>query len=116
MAYNTKVRIRYYQRPNGRSPVEDFLVDLPESTRLEIFDAITLLHNGAVLSMPLSRNLSGIRPGLHELRVRDRSGQVRVFDYVKRGDAIYLIHAFRKKTQQIPQKELDIVLKRIREI
>jgi len=47
---------------------------------------------------------------------RDRSGQVRVFYYVKRGDVIYLIHAFRKKTQQIPQKELDTVLKRIREI
>lgn len=116
MAYNATVRIRYYQKPNGRSPVEDFLVDLPESTRLEVFDAITFLHNGVALSMPLSRNLSGIRPGLHELRFRDRSGQVRVFYYVKRGDAIYLIHAFRKKTQHIPQKELDTVLKRIREI
>ena len=102
--------------PSGRSPVEDFLVGLPEATRLEVFDAITLLQNGVVLSMPLSRNLSGIRSGLHELRVRDRNGQVRVFDYVKRGEAIYLIHAFRKKTQHIPQKELDIVVKRIREI
>ena len=91
-------------------------MDLPESTRLEIFDAITLLQNGAVLSMPLSRNLSGISPGLHELRFRDRNGQVRVFYYLKRGEAIYLIHAIRKKTQHIPQKELDIVLKRIREI
>jgi phage-related protein len=110
------VKIRYYQKPSGRSPVEDFLVDLPESTRLEVFDAITLLQNGVVLSMPLSRNLSGIRPGLHELRFRDRNGQVRVFYYLKRGEAIYIIHAFKKKTQHIPQKELDIVLKRIREI
>jgi phage-related protein len=83
---------------------------------LEVFDAITLLQNGVVFSMPLSRDLSGIRPGLHELRFRDRSGQVRVFYYLKRGEAIYIIHAFKKKTQHIPQKELDIVLKRIREI
>jgi hypothetical protein len=41
---------------------------------LEVFDAITLLQNGVVLSMPLSRNLSGIRSGLHELRVKDRNG------------------------------------------
>ena len=110
------MRIRYYQTPSGRSPVENFLVDLPESTRLEVFDAISLLQNSVALSMPLSRNLSGIRPGLHELRFRDRNGQVRVFYYLKRGEAIYLIHAFKKKTQHIPKKELDIVLKRIREI
>ena len=30
--------------------------------------------------MPLSRNLANIRPGLHELRFRDKAGQVRVLD------------------------------------
>ena len=110
------MKVRYYQTPSGRSPVEDFLVGLPEAMRSEIFDALALLQAGVTLAMPLSRNLSGIRFGLHELRFRDRTGQVRVFYYLKRGDAIYLVHAFRKKTQQIPQKELDIVLKRIKEI
>lgn len=110
------MRVRYYKTPSGRSPVEEFLLGLPEATRLEIFDAVAILQSGSTLSMPLSRNLSGIRFGLHELRVRDRRGQVRVFYYLKRGDAIYLVHAFSKKTQQIPQKELGIVLKRIREI
>jgi phage-related protein len=66
--------------------------------------------------MPLSRNLSSVHPGLHELRLKDRSGQVRFFYFVKRGDAIYLLHAFKKKTQEIPRKELDLILKRIREI
>ena len=60
--------------------------------------------------------LLGAIPGLHELRVRDQAGQVRVFYYLKRGEAIYLIHALRKKTQQIPPRELEIVLKRIKEI
>lgn len=110
------MKVRYYQTPNGRSPVEAFLVGLSEAMRSEIFDALALLQAGVTLAMPLSRNLSGIRFGLHELRFRDRTGQVRVFYYLKRGDAIYLVHAFRKKTQQIPQKELDIVLKRIKEI
>ena len=89
---------------------------LPAATRLEIVDAIVLLQGGAHLSMPLSRNLASIRPGLHELRVRDWAGQVRVFYYLKRGEAIYLIHALRKKTQQIPARELEVVLKRIKEI
>lgn len=66
--------------------------------------------------MPLSRNLSGIHLGLHELRLKDRAGQVRIFYFIKRGDAIYLLHAFNKKTQELPRKEIDLVLKRIKEI
>ena len=96
--------------------MEDFLLDLPEATRLEVADAIVLLESGQTLEMPLSRNLASIRPGLHELRFRDKAGQVRVVYYLKKGDAIYLVHAFRKKTQTIPRRELDIIHKRLKEI
>ena len=96
--------------------MEDFLLGLPEATRLEVADAIVLLEGGQTLEMPLSRNLAGIRPGLNELRFRDRAGQVRVIYYLKKGDAIYLVHAFRKKTQTIPRRELDIIHKRLKEI
>ena len=40
----------------------------------------------------------------------------RVFYFLKKNDAIYLLHAFRKKTQELPKKELEVVLKRIREV
>jgi phage-related protein len=110
------MKIRYYQTPGGRSPVEDFLLGLPEATRLEVADAIVLLESGQTLEMPLNRNLASIRPGLHELRFRDKAGQVRVIYYLKKGDAVYLIHAFRKKTQTIPRRELDIIHKRLKEI
>ena len=112
----TVMKVRFYRTSSGRSPVEEFLQLLPESTRLEVIDAIVLLDSGKTLSMPLSRNLSNIRIGLHELRFRDKAGQVRVIYFIKKGESIYLIHAFRKKTQEIPRKEMDIILKRIREI
>jgi phage-related protein len=110
------VKIRYYLSSSGRSPVEEFILSLPESTQLEIFDALSLLDSGKVLEMPLSRNLSSIRPGLHELRFRDKAGQVRVIYFIKKQVAIYLIHGFRKKTQEIPRKDLDIIVKRAKEI
>jgi len=34
---------------------------------------------------------------------------------LKKGDAIYLVHAFRKKTQTMPRRELDIIHKRLKE-
>ena len=110
------MRIKFYLTGSGRSPIEEFVRELSEELRGEFFDAVSLLTTGQVLAMPLSRNLSSIHPGLHELRLKDRSGQLRFFYFVKRGDAIYLLHAFRKKTQEIPRKELDLILKRIREI
>ena len=110
------MKIRYYQTAGGRIPIEDFLLGLPEAMRLEIADALLLLESGQMPGMPLSRSLAGIHPGLHELRFRDKAGQVRVIYYIKKGEAIYLVHAFRKKTQAIPRRELDIIRKRLKEI
>ena len=110
------MKVRFYQTANGRSPVEEFLFALPEGTRLELADAVVLLESGKNLSLPLSRNLASVRQGLHELRFRDKAGQVRVIYLIKKGDAIYFIHAFRKKTQELPSKEIDIILRRLKEI
>jgi len=110
------VKVRYYSSSAGRSPVEDFILSLPEPARLEIFDAISLLDSGKTLEMPLSRNLSSIYPGLHELRLRDKAGQIRVIYFIRKQVAIYLVHGFRKKTQEIPRKDLDLIIKRLKEI
>ena len=66
--------------------------------------------------MPLSRLLFSIYPGLHELRLKDRAGQARIFYVIKKQDGIYLIHGFRKKTQELPQREIALILKRLKEI
>ena len=110
------MKVKYYLTASGRSPVEEFILALPEGTRLEIADAVALLENGQKLSMPLSRNLSGIRPGLHELRFRNKAGQIRVIYFFKRSVAIYFIHALQKKTQTLPLKDIDLILKRLKEI
>lgn len=75
-----------------------------------------MLESEITLTMPLSRNLSSIHPGLHELRLKDRTGQIRIFYFVKRGDAIYILHAIKKKTQELPKKEIDLILKRLKEV
>lgn len=110
------MKVKFYLTASGRSPVEEFLHGLSQSIRTDYFDAVTLLSKGERLTMPLSRNLSDIYRGLHELRFKDRGGQVRFFYYIKKGDAIYMVHAFQKKTQTIPKKEKKIILKRLRRI
>jgi phage-related protein len=113
---NTSTRIEFYLTSSGRNPVGEFLCNLSDDIRLDFTAALNLLKMGHVLKMPLSRNLSSIYPGLHELRFKDRHGQVRIFYFVKKNDAVYMMHAIQKKTQEIPKREIDVVLKRIREL
>jgi len=110
------MKVKFYLTGSGRSPVEEFLHECSADLRSDFFDSISLLNEGKTLQMPHSRNLSSIHAGLHELRLKDKSGQVRIFYWLKRGEAIYLLHAIRKKTQELPKKEIDVVLKRIREV
>lgn len=110
------MKIKFYLKTSGRSPVEEFLKDCSAQIRSDFFDALSLLASGQNLSMPLSRNLSSLKQGLHELRLKDRGGQIRIFYFIKRAEGIYLLHAFKKKTQELPKSEIDLILKRIKEI
>ncbi len=110
------MEVRFYKTSSGKSPVKEFILALPDEPRREIFDAVLLLEQGQMLAMPFSRSLAGIHSALHELRLKDRAGQIRIFYYVKKGDAIYFLHAFRKKTWELPEKEIRLVLKRLKEV
>ena len=110
------MKIRFYKTAAGRSPIEEFLQECSHDVQGGFFDAYSLLEQGKGLSMPLSRNLSNIHRGLHELRFKDRGGQIRFFYFIKAGDAIYMIYALKKKRQDIAKEEIDLILRRIREI
>ncbi len=110
------MKVKYYLTMSGRSPVEEFLSEISTEIKNDYLDALILLEEGQILSMPLSRNLSSIHKGLHELRLKDRTGAYRIFYFVKKADGIYFVHAFKKKTQELPQKEIDVILKRLKEV
>ena len=110
------MKVKFYLLSSSRSPVEEFLKDQSFEIKTGFVDTVNLLASGQVLSMPLNRNLASIYPGLHEIRLKDKAGKVRVFYFIKKGEAIYMFHAIRKKTQEIQKRDVEIVLKRIREV
>lgn len=101
---------------SGRSPIEEFLEECTPELRSDFVDALSMLEEGCTLQMPLSKNLASVWPGLHELRLKDRNGQIRIFYYIKRREGIYILHAIKKKSQQLPKKEIDLVCKRLKEV
>jgi phage-related protein len=88
--------------------VHDFIEGLEKSTQAKWSRQITLLQAyGSTLGMPYSRRINS---SLSELRVRGKQ-EVRGF-YTIHGDYIVMLHAFVKKSQKIPQKEIDTAEKR----
>lgn len=72
-----------------------------------------LVEFGPSLRLPHSRALG---EGLFELRPRGRSGIGRAFYCFLMGKRVVVVHAFVKKTQQTPDKELKLARKRAKEL
>lgn len=72
-----------------------------------------LMEFGPNLRMPHSRALGS---GLFELRPRGREGIGRALYCYVTGQRIVVLHAFVKKTQATPQRDLRIAYQRMKEI
>ena len=87
-----------------------------EKVKLDLFELVNDLSSGLSLSMPLSKKMLGMGKNVFELRLKDRNGIFRVIYFIKKEEAIYLIHAFQKKTQKTPKRNIDLAIKRIKGI
>lgn len=108
--------IKFYKTRFGNSPVEKFILRMPLEAREDLVLAFDQLCQGRNLFMPVSRPLFGIALGLHELRLQCEPNIYRVFYFIKRGDAIYIIHAIQKKTEQLPNRDRRLIMRRLKEI
>jgi phage-related protein len=52
--------------------------------------------------------------GVEEIRISDSLGAYRVIYVARRAAAVYVLHAFQKKTQTTPKNDLQIAKKRLR--
>lgn len=71
---------------------------------------------GQKLEMPLARVMKNIGKGVEEIRIKDTSGIYRIFYFTRLQDVILIFHAFKKKTQKTPKKEIDLGRKRLKEM
>ena len=55
-----------------------------------------------------------VGPGVREIRVRDVTGAFRVLYIARFADAVYVLHAFAKKTQRTSKRDLTLAQLRLR--
>lgn len=58
--------------------------------------------------------MEAIGAGVREIRLREESGQYRVLYVAKFGDAVYVLHCFKKATQTTRQHDKDTGQRRYR--
>ena len=92
----------------------DELRDFPASARREAGHQLDRVQRG--LDPDDWKPMTSIGPGVREVRVRDEMGAFRVIYVATLADAVYVLHAFQKKTQRTAKRDLDLAASRLRQI
>ena len=89
--------------------VEEFMSDFNDHTSARIARTVGMLERcGHLLRMPYSKNIA---PRLLELRTKGNPS-IRIFYTFYRGEVL-LLHAYIKKSQKIPHKELQHAMNKL---
>jgi len=104
--------IEYYQKENGEIPVENFLLTLNPKLRAKAYSDIMLLKRlGINIREPYSAPVKGDRyKGLFELRTKFSSDVTRMFYFLFDKNKFVLLHGFVKKTNKLPEREIEQAL------
>lgn len=92
----------------------------PEGAKLEIARALTVAAEGQKADN--AKPLQGLGAGIFEVAVRFRTDAYRAVYAVRLGEAIWVLHAFQKKSKsgiKTPKQDIDLVrdrLKRLKEM
>jgi len=105
--------LEFFETESGRQPVQEFLERLPATDQARALRELDRLAEfGTALSFPEVRQVSG--SNLWELRVRGKN-DFRIFYVVAANRTIVLLHAFAKKSQRTPLREIATANTRLRE-
>lgn len=108
------MKIYFYETSAGNSPVKRFINELPKEDQarfLEIIDEIEAQGFNATRII-----FKPIEGKLWEIKFRSLRAGYRVFYILLERNLMVWLHAFNKKSQKTPQKELEIARKRMKEV
>ena len=97
--------IHFYIDERGGVPVRSFIKEFNKKSRAKIGRYIDLLEqHGPDLPRPYADH---VRDKIRELRIRLTDGNVRIFYFFFIEQSIVLLHSFKKKTQELPEREIE---------
>ena len=92
----------------------EIIRDFPEVTKREAGYQLDRVQRG--LNPDDWKPMKSIGQGVCEIRIKDKDGIYRIIYVAKFEEAVYVLHAFQKKTQKTSQDDLIIAKQALKEI
>jgi phage-related protein len=108
-----KLPARFYISPAGRNPVRQWILELPSEDRQTIGKDIQKVEFGWPIGRP---HCAPLGHGLWKVRSDLDSNRIARVIFCMGDGHMILLHGFIKKTQKTPQQDIDLALKRKREV
>lgn len=103
----------FYQTPMGSEPVREWLKSLNKNDKIIIGEDIKTVEFGWPIGMPTCK---GLGKGLYEVRSNISDNKIARVIFTIVGHYMVLLHGFIKKSQQTPKPDMDLALKRMKEL
>ena len=108
-----KLPARFYANPAGGKPVRYWILELPEADRKTVGKDIQKVEFGWPIGRP---HCAPLGDGLWEVRSDLDGNRIARVIFCMGGGHMILLHGFIKKTQKVPQADIELALKRKREV
>lgn len=106
--------IIFYRSESGRSPVEEFLDSLTGKEAQRVTWVLRLIEELDRVPRTYFKKLQNT-DDIWEVRVESGGNIYRILGFLDKGNLVILNHAFQKKTQKTPKKEIGIAESRRRD-
>jgi phage-related protein len=90
------------------------LRDFPKEARQNAGYQLEKVQNGRAPDD--FKPMPSIGKGVEEIRIRDETGAYRVVYTARLDDAVYVLHAFQKKTQATAKRDIDTAKQRLAQL
>ncbi len=108
-----KITSLFYETSNGNKPVREWLLSLNKEDRKIIGSDIKTVEFGFPIGMPVCRKLGS---KLYEVRSDISDKKIARVIFTVMSEYMVLLNGFIKKDQKTPKSEIDLALKRKKEI
>jgi len=96
------------------NPVRNEIIGWPVEVKKDLGSILTKLQKRDRVGMPDVRPMPSVAKGCFEIRLKDAAGIYRVFYIIESQNGVLVFHAFQKKTEKTPQKEIETARVRLK--
>jgi phage-related protein len=103
--------VLFYRTANGRQPVIEFLDSLDGKQAQKVAWVLELIESLSLIPKQYFKKLEST-DDIWEVRVQSGNNAFRLLGFWDTGNFVILCHAFAKKTQEVPRKEIKLAEER----